>query len=140
MSEKSKTNVGNQTAWASAWPSMMDAFGIHASALLREQAELISISQEMVAAWARRRQEDLQAAIEVARQLGNSKDFAGVADAYSTWWKTAIERAQEDFAEARDDTVRLTEVGQRTIEALQGGLQRVAGSARTQPPKQAAAE
>ncbi len=126
MSDQPKTGIG---AGSFVPAEMADILQVQMRALLQEQADLLDETQRTMAAWTKRRQEAMEANFRTFQAMGGCKDPGAMIAAYSEWLTNGMNRIFADMNDARDDALRLAEIGQKSIPAL------FPRSAKAPPPK-----
>ncbi|MBM3547941.1 MAG: hypothetical protein FJX54_13400 [Alphaproteobacteria bacterium] len=97
------------------WP---EAFRVQMEAALHDQAELLNETQQMMAAWTRRRQEAMESGFKTLQRLSASRDVAEMAAAYNEWLTSSMGRIMADMTAAQEGAMRLANLGQQTMSAL----------------------
>jgi hypothetical protein len=92
-------------------------FQFQMRALLQEQAELLDETQKIMAAWTKRRQEAMEASFRTFQAISACKDAGAMTTAYGEWLTNSMNRIFADMNGARDEAVRLAELGQKSVAA-----------------------
>lgn len=99
-------------------PNFAEAWQAPMKVLLAEQAELLDESRKMAAAWMKRRQEAMETGMQAFGAIAACRDPGTMAAICSEWFKGSMERLTTDMNDARDEGVRLAEIGQRSVMVL----------------------
>lgn len=118
MSDQSNVEKGFRTAWPFVLPNVAETFQFQMRALLQEQAELLDEAQKIMAAWTKRRQEAMEASFRTFQAISGCKDAGAMTTAYREWLTNSMNRSFADMNDARDDVLRLAEIGQKSVAAL----------------------
>jgi hypothetical protein len=118
MTQQTKSDTDNVPTWPFAFPNMPDLWRVQSPPWFEGQAEQLEEIRGMVAAWAKRRQDGVAAYVKLIQDLGSCRDFGAVTTAYGEWWDGAMKRVTADLNDARDETLRLAEIGQKSATAF----------------------
>jgi hypothetical protein len=118
MSDQSNVEKGFGTAWPFVLPNVAETFQFQMRALLQEQAELLDQTQKIMAAWTKRRQEAIEANSRTFQAICGCKDAGAMTTAYREWLANSMNRTFADLNDARDEALRLAEIGQKSVAAL----------------------
>ena len=118
MSDQSNVEKGFGTAWPFVLPNVAEAFQVQMRAWLQEQAELLDETQKIMAAWTKRRQEAMEASFRTFQAISGCKDAGAMTTAYREWLTNGMNRIFADVNAARDEALRLAEIGQKSVVAL----------------------
>jgi hypothetical protein len=118
MSDQSNVEKGIGTAWPFVLPNVAETFQLEMRALLQEQAELLDQTQKIMAAWTKRRQEAIEANSRTFQAICGCKDAGAMTTAYREWLANSMNRTFADLNDARDEALRLAEIGRKSVAAL----------------------
>lgn len=118
MAQETKVNADRAKTWPFVLPNLPATLQLQTQAWLEEQAELMEATQKMMAAWTKRRQEAIEASFRMIQSLYGCKDFGDAASLYSEWLGDSMKRVVADINEARDEALRLIEIGQKSLAAV----------------------
>jgi hypothetical protein len=118
MSDQSNVEKGFGTAWPFVLPNVAETFQFQMRAWLQEQAELLDETQQIMAAWTKRRQEAMDASFRTFQAISGCKDAGAMTTAYREWLANSMNRIFADLNDARDEALRLAEIGQKSVAAL----------------------
>ena len=92
------------------------------------QVELFEGTNALFTAWMKRRQEAVETGLAALQTISASPDPALAARVCADWWSGSLNRILADMTDARDHSVRLVELGQKTVQtALHAQAETVAG-------------
>jgi uncharacterized protein with von Willebrand factor type A (vWA) domain len=92
------------------------------------QVELFEGTNALITAWMKRRQEAVETGLAALQKISASQDPALAARICADWMGDSLNRVLADFTDARDHSVRLVEMSQKTVQTvLQAQAQTVAG-------------
>ena len=118
MSDQSNVEKGFGAAWPFVLPNVAETFQFQMRAWLQEQAELLDETQQIMAAWTKRRQEAMEASFRTFQAISGCKDAAEMTTAYREWLTSSMNRIFADVHVARDEALRLAEIGQKSVAVL----------------------
>ncbi|HZB92789.1 MAG TPA: phasin family protein [Stellaceae bacterium] len=123
--------------WPFALPSLADAMQRQMDTWVKEQSALLDETQKTLARWTKRRQEAMEATSRTFQAILGCKDAGGLPAVYNDWLTGSIDRLVADMHDARDETLRLAEFGQKSMAAL---MQQCEAAASPIAPPSAATE
>ena len=92
------------------------------------QVELFEGTNTLITAWMKRRQEAVETGLAALQKMSAAQDPALAARICADWMGGSLNRMLADFTDARDHSVRLVELGQKTVQtALHAQAETVAG-------------
>jgi hypothetical protein len=92
------------------------------------QVELFEGTNALITAWMKRRQEAVETGLAALQKRPPAQAPALAARICADWMGGSLNRMLADFTDARDHTVRLVELGQKTVQtALHAQAETVAG-------------
>jgi hypothetical protein len=117
MSDQSK--AANKFAFP-AWtfPNFGEAMQIQIKTLLEQQSEVFDQGQKTIAAWTHRRQEAIESGFRTFQAICGCKDAAALTGVCGEWLNENMKRIFADISDAREQTLRLAEIGQKSATAL----------------------
>lgn len=118
MSDQSKAENNFRIALPFIPPNFVKAWQGPMKALLEEQAELLDESRKMTATWLKRREEAMAAGMQACSAIAACRDPGMMTAILSEWLTDSVNRVMADMNEARDEGVRLAEIGQKLLAAL----------------------
>ena len=118
MSDQTKTGKSTGPAWPFVSPDMAGTLQVQMQALLQEQAEFLDETQRAMAAWTKRRQDAMEANFRTFQAMGSCKDPAAMSAAYGEWLTNSMNRIFADMNDAREEALRLAEIGQKSMTAF----------------------
>jgi hypothetical protein len=134
MSDQSQVKSHRETSWPLIVQNMPPAVQVHMDAWFHEQAGLFDEMQKMMGAWMKRRQEAMEAAFRTFQRASNCKDAGALAACYGEWLTGNVNRIIADLDDARDEALRMGEIGQKSAAALwQQGAREKAPAAAAAP-------
>lgn len=116
MSDQAKPTRG--PGWPFALPNVPDALQLQMDTCVKEQTALFEGTQKTLARWMKRRQEAMEATSRTFQAMLGGRDAGALSAAYNDWLTGSIDRLVADLNDARDETLRLAEFGQRSWAAL----------------------
>ena len=139
MTKQAKPEKAHRGAWPFALPNVSPSVEAQSRAWLEGQAELVEHTQEMMAGWMKRRQEAVESLFHALRELNGCRDLTGAAAVYNEWLNGSMRRAMADMNEAREEGLKLIEIGQRSLAGL-ASREAQGGQAAKEGERRAAAE
>ncbi len=123
MSDQPKAGKTAGTPWPFVSGDVASTMQVQMQALLAEQAQFLDETQKIMAAWTKRRQEAMDANFRTFKAMGCCTDPAAMSAAYGDWLANSMNRIFADMDEARQEALKLAEMGQKSMTALlaQGG-------------------
>ena len=82
------------------------------------QVELFEGTNALFTAWMKRRQEAVETGLAALQRMSASQDPALAARICADWMGGSLNRMLADFTDARDHSVRLLELGQKTMQTV----------------------
>jgi hypothetical protein len=79
--------------------------------------ELFNETQNAMAAWMKRRQEAMEVGVRSFQAMCACKDPASFAAAYGEWFTTSLNLITAEMNDAREEALRLAEIGQKSMTA-----------------------
>jgi hypothetical protein len=80
------------------------------------QVELFEGTNALITAWVKRRQEAVESGLAALQKMSAAQDPALAARICADWMGGSLNRILADVADARDHSVRLVELGQKTMQ------------------------
>ena len=120
MSDQSNVEKGFGTAWPFVLPNVAETFQFQMRAWLQEQAELLDETQKIMAAWTKRRQEAVEASSRTFQAICGCKDAGAMTTAYAEWLTNSMNWIFGDVNDARDEALRLAEIGRKSVAVVFG--------------------
>jgi len=118
VSDQSKVEKSFGTAWPFVLPNVAETFQFQMRAWLQDQAELLDETQKIMAAWTKRRQDAVEASSRTFQAICGCKDAGAVITAYAEWLTSSMNRIFADMNDARDEALRLAEIGRKSVAAV----------------------
>lgn len=118
MSDQSKVERSLAPALPFMSPNVVETLQAQTRVLLDEQADLLDETQKVTATWLKRRQEAMEAGTRTFEATCGCKDPGTMAAIYSEWLTDNMNRVLADVNDAREEGLRLAEIGQRSVGAL----------------------
>jgi len=118
VSDHSKVEKGFGTAWPFVLPNVAETFQFQMRAWLEDQAELLDGTQKIMAAWTKRRLEAVEASSRTFQAIYGCKDAGAMSAAYAEWLTNSMNRIFADVNDARDEALRLAEIGRKSVAAV----------------------
>jgi len=118
VSDQSNVEKGLGTAWPFVFPNVAETFQFQMRAWLQEQAELLDETQKIMAAWTKRCQKAMEASSRTFQAICGCKDAGAMTTAYAEWLANSMNRIFADVNDARDEALRLAEIGRKSVAAL----------------------
>ncbi|MGA7324807.1 MAG: hypothetical protein WBX25_10070 [Rhodomicrobium sp.] len=118
MSDQRKAGNTAGTPWPFVSGDVASTMQVQMQALLAEQAQFLDETQKIMAAWTKRRQEAMDANFRTFKAMGCCTDPAAMSAAYGDWLANSMNRIFADMDEARQEALKLAEMGQKSMTAL----------------------
>jgi hypothetical protein len=118
MSDQSKSENSFWMTLPVIPPNFADLWQMPMTVFLEEQTELLDESRKMAAAWMKRRQEAMETGMQTFAAILGCRDPGAMAAICSEWVAGSMSRLMADINDARDQGIRLAEIGQKSAAAL----------------------
>jgi hypothetical protein len=106
--------------WPLVSPNAVNAMQGQMQNLLDEQVELLEETRKIAAAWTKRRQEAMEAGLQTFQTMCSSQNLGDMTAAYGDFMSNTMKRILADINDSREEALRLTQIGQKSVTALFG--------------------
>jgi hypothetical protein len=107
--------IDTPTTILSSWWTIPTNAATRVSQMLQEHSAPLSHTQEIFDAFLERRQEDFNAMVEAARQMGAGQDLTVFGKAYGDWLNGCLKRLQADLSDMHEHGQEFVAVAQRSM-------------------------
>ncbi len=100
--------------------SKPDVTAVWTTFVLPQQAAMVEEMNTLMSCWMKRRQEALETGLQTFQKMAASRDPTEAAKACADWMGGSLNRILADVTDARERSVRMVELSQKTVQALSG--------------------
>jgi hypothetical protein len=90
----------------------------HSQAWFRAHTAYSNAAQKIMSTWTKCRHDDASAAISTFQRIFSGKNGGDITAAYKDWFAGSAKRLTAEISNARQESLRLTEIGRQSMRAL----------------------